>query len=131
MAYYPRLEQGQSANASDAVLRAIAGALRPSTDERSHLLNLAGPARSGRRTASRPSVAGPAEDPVPPRTIGELTMKGEEFAALPARYPVRACAAGIKDFPHPLVGPLRLPGSPVRTSAGGRVVDDRQESATG
>ncbi|MFI9719400.1 helix-turn-helix domain-containing protein [Streptomyces sp. NPDC052396] len=250
VAYYTRLEQGQSANASDAVLEAIAGALRLSADERAHLLNLARPARPARRGAPRPSMASPvtrqlvaAMDGVPalvldhryevlawnplghaliaqgvaadavdrpaerpnamrllfldphrrelyPRweqdarravaalrlvagqhpedrllaqLVGELAVRSEEFAALWARHPVRDCTEGVKEFHHPLVGPMLLsfqmlrlpgsggqgllaysaePGSPseaalrllgslLRTSAEERVVDDRQETATG
>jgi transcriptional regulator with XRE-family HTH domain len=41
VAYYTRLEQGQSQNASDAVLDAIARVLRLDDDERAHLYSLA------------------------------------------------------------------------------------------
>ncbi|MFI2074552.1 MULTISPECIES: helix-turn-helix domain-containing protein [Streptomyces] len=59
VAYYTRLEQGQSANASDEVLDAIARALRLSPDEHTHLRNLARPGRAARRAADRPATAGP------------------------------------------------------------------------
>jgi transcriptional regulator with XRE-family HTH domain len=59
--YYARLEKGNLAGASDAVLDAVAGALQLDDVERAHLFDLArtantGPARAPRRTASRPQV---------------------------------------------------------------------------
>lgn len=56
VAYYTRLEQGQSANASDAVVDALARALRLDDDERAHLFVLARPAPAERRRAPRPEV---------------------------------------------------------------------------
>jgi transcriptional regulator with XRE-family HTH domain len=55
--YYTRLEQGQSLNASDAVLEAVSRALRLTPDERAHLLDIARPSRKKRRPASRPATA--------------------------------------------------------------------------
>lgn len=59
-AYYTRLEQGLSQNASDAVLDAIARALRLDEHEREHLLDLARPTPPARRRPRperlRPSV---------------------------------------------------------------------------
>ncbi|NIH78026.1 helix-turn-helix domain-containing protein [Amycolatopsis viridis] len=52
-AYYTRLEQGQSRNASDAVLEALARVLRLDEDERTHLLTLARPGRRPQRPAPR------------------------------------------------------------------------------
>jgi transcriptional regulator with XRE-family HTH domain len=49
--YYTRLEQGQSRNASDAVLDALARVLLLTDDEQSHLRTLARPARTIRRPA--------------------------------------------------------------------------------
>ena len=46
VAYYTRLEQGLSRNASDAVLDALARALRLDGDETNHLRALARPARA-------------------------------------------------------------------------------------
>ncbi|CAM5269143.1 Transcriptional regulator OS=Streptomyces antimycoticus OX=68175 GN=SANT12839_065160 PE=4 SV=1 [Streptomyces antimycoticus] len=60
VAYYTRLEQGQSTGASDGVLDAIARALRLSPDERAHLSNLARPPRAARRPAPRAGSARPA-----------------------------------------------------------------------
>ncbi|MFC0599408.1 helix-turn-helix domain-containing protein [Streptomyces palmae] len=57
VAYYTRLEQGQSQNASDAVLDSIARALRLTPDEHTHLRNLARPAGAARRPAPRPEHA--------------------------------------------------------------------------
>lgn len=59
VAYYTRLEQGQSGNASDGVLDAIARALRLTPDEHAHLRNLARPARPARRPAPRTVSAHP------------------------------------------------------------------------
>lgn len=56
-AYYTRLEQGQSGNASEAVLDALARALRLSHDEHAHLRNLARPNRAKRRPPERPDRA--------------------------------------------------------------------------
>jgi transcriptional regulator with XRE-family HTH domain len=47
--YYVRLEQGRGVNVSDAVLDAVANALRLDDDERAHLRNLARPTRTPRR----------------------------------------------------------------------------------
>ncbi|MCZ2824304.1 MULTISPECIES: helix-turn-helix domain-containing protein [unclassified Modestobacter] len=56
--YYARLEQGLSANASEAVLDALARALELDADEQTHLRTLARtPAR--RRSRSRPDVIRP------------------------------------------------------------------------
>ncbi|KOU04852.1 XRE family transcriptional regulator [Streptomyces sp. NRRL F-5755] len=57
VAYYTRLEQGQSHNASDGVLEALARALRLTPDERAHLRDLARPAKARRRPAVRPDKA--------------------------------------------------------------------------
>lgn len=60
LTYYTRLEQGLSVNASDAVLGSLARALGLSTDERSHLFDLARPPKKpSRRKAPRPEVARP------------------------------------------------------------------------
>ncbi|WP_372409729.1 helix-turn-helix domain-containing protein [Streptomyces luteireticuli] len=58
-AYYTRLEQGQSANASDGVLDALARALRLDADEHAHLRNLARPGRAARRPAPRAASVRP------------------------------------------------------------------------
>jgi transcriptional regulator with XRE-family HTH domain len=54
VAYYTRLEQGQSVNASASVIDAIATALRLNHAERTHLHALARPAPARRRRAARP-----------------------------------------------------------------------------
>lgn len=48
--YYVRLEQGRGIHVSDAVLEAVANALRLADDERAHLRNLARPSRTARRS---------------------------------------------------------------------------------
>jgi transcriptional regulator with XRE-family HTH domain len=55
--YYTRLEQGQSTNASETVIDAIARALGLDDDERTHLHDLAKPARTKRRRPARPDAA--------------------------------------------------------------------------
>ncbi|MFJ8746301.1 helix-turn-helix transcriptional regulator [Embleya sp. NPDC127516] len=71
--YYTRLEQGQSPNASDAVLDAIARVLRLDDVERSHLYTLARPAAKPRRRAARPEQVRP--------TVGVMI---DAFAQVPA-----------------------------------------------
>ncbi|WP_242884674.1 helix-turn-helix transcriptional regulator [Actinomadura litoris] len=58
--YYTRLEQGQSTNASETVIEAIARALDLDDAERTHLHDLAKPARNGRRRPARPDAARPS-----------------------------------------------------------------------
>lgn len=79
VSYYTRMEQGQSPNASDEVLAAVARALRLDDDERSHLRNLARPARTARGTR-RPEQLRPgmrrlvdAMDGVPTVVLGRWT----------------------------------------------------------
>lgn len=55
--YLTRLEQGQSQNASDAVIEALARALRLDADERVHLFALSHPAPAKRPRASKPETA--------------------------------------------------------------------------
>ncbi|MFI5756749.1 helix-turn-helix transcriptional regulator [Streptomyces sp. NPDC051569] len=54
LAYYTRLEQGLSRNASDSVLDALADALRLDADERNHLLSLARPQRRAVHAPEKP-----------------------------------------------------------------------------
>lgn len=55
--YYTRLEQGQSTNASQSVIAALASALQLDEDERAHLDDLARPAAGVRPRRPRPDVA--------------------------------------------------------------------------
>jgi len=55
--YYTRLEQGQSHQASEAVIESLARALVLTDDERAYLHNLAKPAPSRPRTAAPPATA--------------------------------------------------------------------------
>ena len=57
--YYTRLEQGQSTNASEAVIESIARALNLNDDERAHLHDLGRPARTRHRRPARPDHARP------------------------------------------------------------------------
>lgn len=60
--YLTRLEQGQSQNASDAIIDALAGALQLNADERTHLYTLAHPVPAKRPQASNPEVANPGAE---------------------------------------------------------------------
>jgi transcriptional regulator with XRE-family HTH domain len=53
MNYYTRLEQGQSTNASDAIIEALARALNLDEAERAHLFDLARPVAARRRRTTR------------------------------------------------------------------------------
>lgn len=57
--YYTRLEQGQSSNASDAIIEALARALQLDDDERAHLFALARPVPAKRRRPSRTETPSP------------------------------------------------------------------------
>ncbi|MFB9235619.1 helix-turn-helix transcriptional regulator [Plantactinospora siamensis] len=57
--YYIRLEQGQSTNASDAVIEALARALDLDDAERTHLFALARPRPAKRRAAARTETPAP------------------------------------------------------------------------
>ncbi|WP_269854486.1 helix-turn-helix transcriptional regulator [Streptomyces sp. RPT161] len=57
--YYTRLEQGRTSNCSDAVLDAVARALRLSDTERVYLFELARPKRTRRRPVVRPQRVRP------------------------------------------------------------------------
>lgn len=54
--YYTRLEQGQSANASDSIIESLARALLLDDAERAHLYALARPVPAKRRRSARPEV---------------------------------------------------------------------------
>ncbi|MEV5711051.1 helix-turn-helix transcriptional regulator [Actinoallomurus sp. NPDC052274] len=72
VAYYTRLEQGQSQNASDAVLDAVARALNLGEDERAYLRGLARPEPAARRR------------PRPERVRPGVRMMIESFGDVPA-----------------------------------------------
>ncbi|MGP8297451.1 helix-turn-helix domain-containing protein [Streptomyces inhibens] len=102
VAYYTRLEQGQSHNASEGVLDALARALRLSADELAHLRELARPGKAHRRPAVRPDRARPG--------IRQLlaAMEGVPALALGPRFEIlawnrlgHALIAGHLDFDSP------------------------------
>lgn len=77
--YLTRLEQGQSQNASDAVIDALARALQLDADERTHLYALAHPAPAARPRVSRAERAKPGAEqllhamgPVPALLLGRF-----------------------------------------------------------
>jgi transcriptional regulator with XRE-family HTH domain len=59
VAYYTRLEQGQSSRASDSIIDALARALRLRDDERAHLFELARPRPARKPRAPRPERPAP------------------------------------------------------------------------
>ncbi|WP_405793582.1 helix-turn-helix transcriptional regulator [Streptomyces sp. NBC_01506] len=71
--YYTRLEQGQSPNASDSVLDAVARVLRLDEDERAHLYSLA-----------RPRPAPPRRDSEPERVRPGVRTMIRSFGDVPA-----------------------------------------------
>ncbi|MEU5032456.1 helix-turn-helix transcriptional regulator [Streptomyces milbemycinicus] len=78
--YYTRLEQGQSPNASDAVLDAVARVLRLDDAERAHLYSLARPKSRARRRAARPEQVRPG-----------VRVMIESFGDVPALVMGRFC----------------------------------------
>jgi transcriptional regulator with XRE-family HTH domain len=101
VAYYTRLEQGQNANASDAVLEALARALRLDDDERAHLYRLS---RSARKPAkkSRPERLRPATQ----QTINAIEdlpayVVGRSLDVLAWNRPARSLLAGHLDADAP------------------------------
>ncbi|MFI9045372.1 helix-turn-helix transcriptional regulator [Streptomyces sp. NPDC053427] len=102
VAYYTRLEQGQSHNASEGVLEALARALRLTGDERAHLLDLARPTPNRRRPAVRHDKIRPglrqllsALDGVPAVAVGP------RFEVLAWNRLGHALIAGHLDFDSP------------------------------
>lgn len=79
VAYYTRLEQGQSQNASDAVLDAIAQALRLDDDEREHLYDHARPQPKAKRRVRQETLR-----------VGARLMI-ESFGQVPALVIGRRC----------------------------------------
>ncbi|MGN8025639.1 helix-turn-helix domain-containing protein [Microbacterium sp. 22242] len=105
VAYYTRLEQGQSIAASDGVLDALARALQLRDDERSHLFALATPRPSRRRRpprAERPAPGGlallAAMDGVPALVLGR---RGDVLAWNPLGHALLAGHVGFDAPAHP------------------------------
>jgi transcriptional regulator with XRE-family HTH domain len=99
--YYTRIEQGRETAPSDAVLDALARALRLGDDEHDHLLGLADRAagRTPRRRPVRPGPAGPALltllESVRPGPAYVLTESNDVLAANPEGY---ALMPGLTDW---------------------------------
>jgi transcriptional regulator with XRE-family HTH domain len=203
LTHYTRLEQGRAQHVSDAVLEAVARTLRLTSDEYTHLMDLARPESSdaargggtGHARTARPASAdhgmrqlidtftdtpalildrrndvlawnamghlllamhldfeAPASSSRRPNLtrmlfldenvrnlyprwqdeaqlavaslrlvagrhrndrqlaelVGELMLNSEDFAERWARHPVRTCVAGVKEFDHPVAGPMEL-----------------------
>ncbi|WP_255305108.1 helix-turn-helix transcriptional regulator [Microbacterium sp. 3J1] len=101
--YLTRLEQGQSHNASEAVVAALARALQLDSDERLHLMTLARPSTAARRRGRRPEaphagasgllqamgvpavLLGRFNDILDWNTAGHLLLAGHIDAGAPAR----------------------------------------------
>jgi transcriptional regulator with XRE-family HTH domain len=79
VAYYTRLEQGLSKNASDGVLDALARTLRLDADETAHLDALAHPPRAAARAGTRPR---PRQERVRPSVRTMLAALGDLPAVL-------------------------------------------------
>lgn len=100
--YYTRLEQGQSTNASESVIDAIARALDLDDDERGHLHDLARPAPAERRRPARPETARPG----PVQLIEAMTgipavIMGPRTEVLAWNRLGHALIAGHHDFTAP------------------------------
>lgn len=100
--YYTRLEQGQSANASDAVIDAIASALQLDEAERTHLRALARPAP--RRPARLPRAETPS-----PGALRLLAAMSDVPAMLLGR---RADILGWNTLGHALLAGHLDPAAP-------------------
>jgi len=112
MTYLTRLEQGQSQNASDSVIDALARALQLDADERSHLFALAHPAPPRRPRASKPETAKPSAEQllhsmgeVPAVLLGrfnDILAWNRAGHLLLARHLDREAPSGIEDRPNQL-----------------------------
>ncbi|MER6052705.1 helix-turn-helix transcriptional regulator [Streptomyces sp. NPDC020883] len=102
VAYYTRLEQGQSHNASEGVLDALARALRLTPDERAHLRQLARPEPARRRPAVRPATARPGVRQLLAAvgTVPAVAL-GPRFEVLAWNRLGHALIAGHLDFDSP------------------------------
>ncbi|MFJ6748658.1 helix-turn-helix domain-containing protein [Streptomyces sp. NPDC091266] len=102
VAYYTRLEQGQSHNASDGVLDALARALRLTADEEAHLRDLARPAQPRRRPAVRPDTVRPGVQQLLAAVAGVPAVAlGPRFEILAWNRLGHALIAGHLDFDSP------------------------------
>ncbi|MGI5349191.1 helix-turn-helix domain-containing protein [Streptomyces sp. CA-250714] len=105
--YYTRLEQGQSPNASDAVLDAVARVLFLDQHTRELYEDWHGKTHS--TVADLRLIAGRyPEAPQLASLIGELSVRSPQFAQLWADHTVADCGAASRTFRHPLVGTLTL-----------------------
>ncbi|QRX96119.1 MULTISPECIES: helix-turn-helix transcriptional regulator [Streptomyces] len=108
VAYYTRLEQGQSHNASEGVLDALARALRLTPDERAHLRQLARPTPNRRRPAVRPDTARPGVRQLLAAVEGVPALAlGPRFEVLAWNRLGHALIAGHLDFDSPSRPPDR------------------------
>ncbi|MEJ2853681.1 MULTISPECIES: helix-turn-helix transcriptional regulator [unclassified Saccharothrix] len=104
--HYVRLEQGRTLHFSEAVLDAVARALRLDEVERAHLHRLARP--------WTPSTDAPAPQQVRPGLqrlldlAAELSAASREFAAVWAEHGLKDKTHGHYRYLHPVVGELDL-----------------------
>ncbi|AJT42818.1 XRE family transcriptional regulator [Psychromicrobium lacuslunae] len=100
--YLTRLEQGQSRNASEAVIEALARALQLDADERNHFFSLAQPAPAKRRRPSRSEIARPGAEQLLQAMSGVPAMLLGRFNDILAwNRPAHLLFAGHLDFSAP------------------------------
>ncbi|MFG1824086.1 helix-turn-helix domain-containing protein [Microbispora bryophytorum] len=107
-AYYTRLERGESHQVSDAILEAVARALKLSPDERAHLYRLARALPPVRATGHEDHVRGPIRDLVD-SSLGAVVLVGRRtdiLAGNPLGYALwclttdEIAAIGTPDAPN-------------------------------
>jgi transcriptional regulator with XRE-family HTH domain len=110
--YYARLERGNLTGVSEAVLDAVARALRLHDAERDHLFERFYPDWDGAADAIVAILRAEAgRDPYDKDLqdlIGELSTLSDQFRAKWGAHDVRRHATGEKHFSHPVVGRLDL-----------------------
>ena len=100
--YYTRLEQGQSTNASESVIEALAQALGLSEDESAHLRDLARPvARRSRRRSPPDHVRGGTKTLIDAMTDVPAVVLGRSTDVLAWNRLGHALLAGHIDFAAP------------------------------
>ncbi|ARQ70590.1 helix-turn-helix transcriptional regulator [Streptomyces marincola] len=102
VAYYTRLEQGQSVNASDAVLDALARVLRLDEHERGHLISLARqPGRGGGARRQRPERLRDGVRLLVRTATAPMLAIGRSTDVLAWNRPAHALLAGHLDYAAP------------------------------
>ncbi|MEI7033323.1 helix-turn-helix transcriptional regulator [Streptomyces pratensis] len=104
LVYYTRLEQGRARHPSDAVLDALARALRLRPEERAHLHDLA---RRSARRLPRPATAGRPHEAAVSGACGPAEGAGDADTVPdpPVREELRRLLAAVGAVPAYLLGP--------------------------